>query len=225
VSRWTRAIADPTYAHGVLTLQRPRGLALRDAIIAAASRILERSGNPDDITIRSIAAEAGISQPAVYLHFQSRDELVHEVAFGVFRQHQAALDEMLADVEDALERIARRADAYLEFALAQPGVFHALLMGSGRERDPDRFEGYDDAAKAGLGKAIADVQAAMAAGQIERRDPATVALVLWTGVHGLAALMLSLPGFPWPQRHALLRSVVNAQLAALAAPAQPTRGW
>jgi len=200
-----------------MAVERPRGLALRDAIIEAAIRIVERSGNPDDITIRSIAAEAGVSQPAVYLHFQSRDELVHEVALRMFREHRVAFEEGLAEVRSPIERIVRRAYGYLEFAREQPGVFHTLLMSSGRERDPDRFEGYDKLARTGLGPLIDDIAEAMEAGLVRRGDPETAAVLFWAGIHGVGALLLSLPGFPWPERQGLIRAAVEAQLVALRA--------
>jgi hypothetical protein len=90
-------------------------------------------------------------------------------------------------------------------------------MGTGRERDPDRFEGYDNLARAGLGPLIDDIREAMDAGRIRPGDPELAALVLWSGIHGIASLLLSLPGFPWPDRDALIRSSIEAQLLALRA--------
>lgn len=204
---------------------RPRGPELREVLVAAAVRRLESSDDPAEITVRNIAADAGVSQPAVYLHFQSRDELAYEAAYRVFGAHEARLEDELAGVADALERVTRRGASYIDFALERPGIFHLLMMGSGRERNPDRFEGYDEVDDTGPGALVADVRAAMAAGQIAPRDPETAALVLWAGVHGTAALLISLPDYPWPPREQLVRAVLDAQEASLLAPSDPRRAW
>jgi AcrR family transcriptional regulator len=208
-----------------MAADRPRGIELREGLVAAATRILEQDGNPADITIRSVAAEAGVSQPAVYLHFQSRDELVYEVVYRQFGIHEAALDRELAKIASPFERVTRRGEDYIEFAMERPGLFHILWAGNGRERNPDRFEGVDDLSKSGPGGLVNDVQAAMDAGEIPRRDPALTAMVLWMGVHGLSTLLISIPGFPWPPRTKLVRAMLDSQEAAMLAPPRPGSGW
>lgn len=204
---------------------RPRGVDLRDALVSAAIGMLEQGDDPSAITIRSVAAAVGVSQPAVYLHFQSRDELAYEAAYRVFAAHEAEVDARVAELPDPLERITLRGEAYVEFAVEHPGLFHMLMMGSGRERNPDRFEGFDEVEETGPGALVADVRAAMAAGAIPERDPELVALVLWAGVHGIAALLISLPDYPWPPRAALVRAMIDSQDAALLSPPKPGRRW
>lgn len=187
--------------------------------------MLERDDDPSVITIRSIAAEVGVSQPAVYLHFQSRDELAYEAGYRLFGRHEAELEERLASVTDPLERVTIRGEAYVEFAVEHPGVFHLLLMGTGRERNPDRFEGHEDVDDTGPAALIADVRAAIDAGLIPARDPELSAMVLWAGVHGIAALLISLPDFPWPPRAKVVRALLDSQDAALHAPPVAGRLW
>jgi AcrR family transcriptional regulator len=198
---------------------------LREALVLAAIGVLERSDDPSEITVRTIASEIGISQPSVYLHFQSRDELAYEAAYRLFGNHEAELEERLASVVDPLERVTIRGESYAEFALEHPGTFHLLMMGSGRERNPDRFDGLAEIDDTGTAALVADISAAMDAGQITRRDPELVAMVLWTGVHGVASLLISLPEFPWPPKAKLLRTVLDAQEAALRAPRVPGAAW
>ena len=213
------------YDRRVAATDRPRGAELREALVGAAAAMLEREDDPALITIRSIASEVGVSQAAVYLHFQSRDELAYEAGYRLFGRHEAALERELAVVGDPMRRLTRRGEAYVEFAVAHPGVFHLLMMGTGRERNPDRFEGFDEVEDTGPGALVADVRAAMDAGVIPRRDPAMVAMVLWTGVHGVAALLISLPDYPWPPREQMVRAVLDAQDAALRAPGRPGSAW
>jgi AcrR family transcriptional regulator len=187
--------------------------------------MLEHDDDPSAVTIRSVAAEVGVSQAAVYLHFQSRDELVYEAGYRFLAQHEADLDARIAATADPLERITRRGEAYVDFALEHPGTFHLLLMGSGRERNPDRYEGYDRVEDTGPGALVADLRQAMQEGRIPRRDPRLAAMVLWAGVHGAASLLVSLLDFPWPERGRMVRAVLDSQEAALRVPASRDSAW
>lgn len=187
--------------------------------------MLERDDDPSAITIRSIAAEVGVSQAAVYLHFHSRDELAYESGYRLFAEHEARLEAELASVADPLDRVTRRGEAYAEFAFEHPGTFHLLMMGSGRDRNPDRFDGYQQVDDTGPAALVADVREAMSGGRIPRRDPELVAMVLWAGVHGVATLRISLPDFPWPMRDRMLRAMLDSQDAALRAPTATDSAW
>lgn len=64
-----RSIAEPTNA---------RSRSTRAALLAAAREILEKRGF-EALTISAVAARAGVSRPAVYLHFASRSDLIAEL--------------------------------------------------------------------------------------------------------------------------------------------------
>ena len=64
-----RSIAKPANA---------RSRSTRAALLAAAREILEERGF-EALTISAVAACAGVSRPAVYLHFASRSDLIAEL--------------------------------------------------------------------------------------------------------------------------------------------------
>src|SRR5258708_24161110 len=64
--------------------------ALRDALLAAAERVLERDGLPG-LTLRAVAREAGVSHAAPTHHFGDLSGLVSELAAIGFRQFHAAM--------------------------------------------------------------------------------------------------------------------------------------
>src|SRR5450432_2165923 len=71
---------DAPYHHG----------ALRDALLKAAERVLERDGL-SGLTLRAVAREAGVSHAAPTHHFGDLTGLVSELAAIGFRQFNAAM--------------------------------------------------------------------------------------------------------------------------------------
>lgn len=100
--------------------QRPSSPLNRDAILDAASALIEREG-PDALTMRRLGARLGVEAMAIYHHFASRDELL--VAIG------DRLLEPLQDLrlgQDWREACRRFARALRSVAVAKPSTFRLL---------------------------------------------------------------------------------------------------
>ena len=78
--RRSRSTEDTPYHHG----------ALRDALLQAAERILERDGLAG-LTLRAVAREAGVSHAAPTHHFGDLTGLLSELAAIGFRMFNAAM--------------------------------------------------------------------------------------------------------------------------------------
>ncbi|WP_405812725.1 TetR/AcrR family transcriptional regulator [Streptomyces sp. NBC_01390] len=63
---------------------KEQGGLLRDQLLDIAGRTLE-DGDADALTIRAVATSADVTPPSVYLHFASKQELVHATCLRVWR--------------------------------------------------------------------------------------------------------------------------------------------
>ncbi|MBF8186061.1 TetR/AcrR family transcriptional regulator [Nonomuraea sp. K274] len=77
-----------------------RSRRTRDALLAATREILENDGF-EALTMAEVAARAGVSRRAVYLHFRSRTDLVTELSG--FVAEQEGLAESLAGIWEAAD--------------------------------------------------------------------------------------------------------------------------
>ncbi len=155
-----------TYHHG----------NLRAACVEAGIQLVEQEG-PDAVTIRGVARIAGVSHTAPLHHFRDRDELLDAVAdrgFGILVER---LDAALAPGAGPTEALRAYGRAYVDHAVAHRGLF--LLM----FRPTGQIQG-----EASYRRLIDLCAAAQATGELPGRDPFRLALVLWSCVHGLAAL-------------------------------------
>ena len=110
------AAEDTPYHHG----------ALRDALLQAAERVLEREGLAG-LTLRAVAREAGVSHAAPTHHFGDLTGLVSELAAIGFRQFNAAMAEACAsDMPYPASGLAR-AHAYVAYAQAHPGMYGLMF--------------------------------------------------------------------------------------------------
>jgi AcrR family transcriptional regulator len=191
------------------------GEDLRGAILAATLRQLEVTGSPDRVTVAAIIDEAGCTPPSLYHYWPKRELLLREASTRGWAQFRAGQADAVAERDDPVERIRLRGAAYLVFALEKPALFRVLFL----EPPAGRY-GSADGPPAETGQAfqdlVADVTQAMATGQLRTADPLTTALVLWSAIHGVAALWAVTPVLPADLAHAVGDLAQDAVLRGLA---------
>src|SRR6201995_5093747 len=104
-----------TYHHG----------DLRDALVQAALREAELGG-PEAISMKALAKELGVSQPAPYRHFADRDALLQAVTAEAFRQFNAIM-RAAVDKPSKRSKLSRFAQAALEFGLKRNGIYRLMF--------------------------------------------------------------------------------------------------
>src|SRR5512139_231671 len=107
-----------TYHHG----------NLREALVAAAIRVLEEEGIAA-LSLRRVAKESGVSQAAPYAHFADKKSLLTEVAnrgFALFRDRMAQEADRAAARDGYLVGLGK---GYVFFALENPALFHLMFGG------------------------------------------------------------------------------------------------
>ena len=184
-----------------------QGDKLRIEILDAAEMLMVRSGNADLVSVRAIADAVGVTAPSIYRHFTDKDELLNAICERRFTELNAAF-ETADSVADPVQRLQELGRSYGRFALEHPEHYRVLMMTtSTREKlKEDATEGQK-----AFGRLVDAVLACQEDGRIKDGDPAAIAVVLWSGVHGLVSLLITSPGFPWPEDHAkLLERVLDS---------------
>ena len=205
----TQAPSPPRRARA----RRGEGDRLRPEILAAAGRLLAEHGDENAVSIRMIADAVGVTPPSIYLHFPDKDALIEAVCEERFAAFDAALEAAAAGAADPLEALRARGRAYVRFALDNPEHYRVIFM-TRHDRAMDLAElvapGPDARAGArAFGHLVAAVTRAAEAGAIVAPNPVLTALHLWSGFHGLVSLLISEPGFPWPDLDLLVDSLLD----------------
>jgi AcrR family transcriptional regulator len=149
---------------------------LRAVCIDAGVALALRDG-PDAVTIRGVARVAGVSHTAPLHHFRDRAELLHEVAERGFDLLLERLDREIRPGAGPLEALRTYGVAYVLHAVEAPGLFQVM------------FAPCDDPpGEAAYRRLIELCGAVQSTGEVPGADPFRLGLLVWSTVHGLAAL-------------------------------------
>ncbi len=188
----------------------------REAIVTVARRLISEVGF-DQMSLRRLAKELGVTAPALYAHVDDKGDLVAALAETGFQELLARYAEL--ETDDPLERMRAEIGAYVAQALDEPHIFRVMFHFPPHALNVPGAAIELPAASAAFESGLETVTRAVATGAVHPdRDPMMVAMTLWTTAHGLATVMLL--GIPADAagRAALQRHVVSAVLTGLAAP-------
>jgi len=161
--------------------RRLRERAARRRLITATARTLAEREGWDAVTTRRLSTEIEYSQPVLYKHFASMEDIIEAVAlegFGELADTLGAARRGDGPPEEALSRVAH---AFSSFATENPALYDAMFTRATRLR----FGASDTPAP--LSAAFAELREAVdtVAGG---RDVDTLTEVLWAALHGLTTL-------------------------------------
>lgn len=173
----------------------------RDRLLTAAREVLDKDGL-EGLTLRAIARHAGVSHGAPLRHFPTLAALLAALAADGFGRLVAAVDDAIAEAEaeaaasasapggpglGAVDRLMVGGRAYVDVALADPGVFSVTFRPERCDVDDPEYQRQGERA---FGQLVALVEAAQAEGWHAEEPPRLAAAVVWATVHGVAELAL-----------------------------------
>ncbi len=161
--------------------RRLRDRAARRRLITATARAIAEREGWDAVTTRRLSTEIEYSQPVLYKHFASMEDIVEAVALEGFGELAETLGTARRSAREPQEVLARVARAYSNFATDNRALYHAMFTCATRLP----FGAGDTPVQ--LLAAFAELRAAVARA-VGGRDVDTLTEVLWAALHGLTTL-------------------------------------
>lgn len=167
---------------------RPRGV-VRERLLEAGTD-LARQGGPEAVVLREATRKVGVAPNAAYRHFADRDALVNAVASVALRRLADAMEEGIASLPDidpgrrAAFSLAEVGKAYVDFAMAEPGLFRVAFAAHGV---------VDLNGHSPLDVLGATLDHCLAAGILSPEKRLGAETFCWSVVHGFAELNVSGP--------------------------------
>jgi AcrR family transcriptional regulator len=172
---------------------------LRAALIGEGLKRL-KSGGLEDVSLREIARNVGVSATAVYRHFPDKAALLSALGAAGDELLAQAFEKAMAKEKPGHDAFNAMGRAYVRFALANPSLFRLMMSSASCRSDRDESRGREMLARGieGLGGA-----------KLTKAQQDVRRLRAWAIVHGLAILMLD--GLA-PRDERIIDRVVNADI-------------
>jgi len=187
-----------------------------DVIVDAARRVITDEGH-EQFTLRRLGTELGVTAPALYAHFASKEDLVKEVAhreFDWFIREYERLDE-----PDPVERLRHISRHYVSYARSNTALFKLMLTFPPGFFKRDYFDPGSTSQSFGArlfrprARAVGE---AVSTQRFAELDPFLIGLALFTAVHGVASFLIWNPALDEDFEQQLTELVIECMLRGLA---------
>jgi len=162
---------------------------LRAQLVESAVAFLKKN-RAEDLSLRGLAREIGVSHMAPYRHFSSKEDLLAAVIEEGFVRLTGMFDEVISQKDQSYKAVfTNLGKAYLQFVAKYPD--HARLMFSGIACDPEKHPKARVAGQEAFARLIDSIQRGINEGYLSKKDnPYMQGLMVWSAVHGTAMLMI-----------------------------------
>ena len=162
---------------------------LRDELIRCGKQRL-KDGEGPDLSLRQIAADAGVSQVAPKHHFGNKEGLLAAIAASGFRDLTEFRYSRIKPSMNAEQRLRVMLAAYVQFAVLNPALFH--LMFSPQFKPQDHAELMESASQSYqlLYRAAVDFLKESGRGKNNPTAADDAARMGWISMHGMATLLM-----------------------------------
>lgn len=158
----------------------------RDRILGCACDLYLQHGL-DGFSMRKLAREVGVTAPALYRHYDGRDEVLSDVLREAHRTFSRYLYAALGE-PTPLDRFFGAGEGYLNFVFEHPrwyGIMHTAPEQLGMEEIPSDIEAMQSAIHQFW---IDRVRECMDAGILKDGDPEMASITMWAHAHGMVQL-------------------------------------
>lgn len=163
---------------------------LAEQLVIVATQLVEEKGHLS-FSLRELAGRLGVTEPAIYRHYQNRDALLAEVALRGFVRWDDAMLAAMERIDDPFEVILAGGKQYVRFAVENPGWFRLQFSRTWAEemqRSPliaQRFTSGNVSSDQRLREAL---EATLPADAKDRLPDLN--RLVWSTAHGVAMLVV-----------------------------------
>lgn len=138
------------------------------------------------VTMRRVAAEAGVTPMATYRHFANREALLKAVADEGF-EAMSGIRSTGSTAEGFEERMSGLQEDFLDFALGNPNLY-SFMITERRDRARRFPEDFRTGASPAFTPVVRAVEDGMRQGALREDDPFEVAMAITAQTQGLVQL-------------------------------------
>jgi AcrR family transcriptional regulator len=158
---------------------------LRTALVSAGLDLLKERA-VDDLSLREVARNVGVSATAVYRHFPDKQALHYAMCQQGAEEMGAVQAQAVVDAGGGQKGFEAAGRAYIYFALANPALYRLMMT---TKSSADHYE-MDSSAMGSAMQLLKNCVAEVLPPTASPLEHKVMALHSWSLVHGISMLML-----------------------------------
>lgn len=162
---------------------------LRDRLLDSARKLLLDEGYRN-FSLRKVARDTGVSATSIYLHFDSKDHLIHALMEESIDRLNSKLEESVKSGTDPLDKLNILARVYVTFALDNAREYQILYMISSDEMSRYPKEKFRKARR-GYELVTEVIEDGVRKNLLDEDHPRVAAYTFWAQLHGVMSVVLS----------------------------------
>lgn len=160
---------------------------LRRKLLDEARILLQEEGF-HDLSMRKIAAAAGVSATSIYLYFEGKDQLLHALIEEGFEILISRMQAVLKQAGDERDRLLSVMSEYFQFAFDEPAYYE--LMFAIRPVQMERYPAEKfRRARYGIELTAEILKNGRERGVFKVDDASTTSWFIWSSLHGAVSLV------------------------------------
>lgn len=187
---------------------------LRQEIIDAAREMFVAEGYAN-VSMRKIADKIGYSATTIYLYFEDKNDLLHQICEQTFARLAENIKAIHQLSDNPMEKLRNGLREYIHFGLKNPSQYEIVFISPLPIEDTYDFE-------ASNGKIAFDtlrylVAECISVNLLKSNDVELTSQTLWAGIHGITSLLIQHKDFPFVESERLIDSVIDTLISGIKA--------
>lgn len=188
---------------------------LRQEILDAARELFVQEGY-ENVSMRRIAEKIEYSPTTIYLYFDDKVSLLYAICEETFAKLAKRMETIAKDADDPVRALKKGCRAYVDFGLKYPNHYKVTFINHPEHpRDDKRHLKEQSMGMRAYGNLRAAVEACIKAKKFRETNVDAVTQMVWAGGHGVASLLITMPGFPWVKKNELIDLMIDTLVDGL----------
>ncbi|HVF90355.1 MAG TPA: TetR/AcrR family transcriptional regulator [Blastocatellia bacterium] len=190
--------------------------SLRQEILDAARDLFVNEGY-ENVSMRRIAEKIEYSPTTIYLYFQDKSELLFNICEETFARLSSRLEEITRG-DEPIQCLKKGLNAYVEFGLQYPNHYRVTFINHPTHGiDKERYMHEGSMGMNAYSHLRLGVERCVQAGLFRVTDIDLISQSMWAAVHGVTAILITKPHFPWVDKEKMISLVIDNIIEGLMA--------
>lgn len=167
---------------------------LKSKLLELAIIKIEEFG-AENLSIRDLARDIGISKNAPYRHFKNKDMLLEAIADFGFCKLTEMMNSAIAEGGSCKENIKNIGFKYLDFSREHPNIYKVMFFNNWKA--PSYNPIYDQNGKDAFMVLMDQIKSGIERGELKSKDPIKASMTVWAYIHGCASFYIDKINLPF----------------------------